>query len=560
MRGKPGQLEVFFGSISPEAVDDGLQHPEVLQLAALGMHGAYPNHCSRDLVRLLGPSFAELPQVSLIKLPVQGHRVNEPILIDMEVQFPHDVLAWYGRHPLLFREVFGSEEEVVTFWRDKDLQDPAFQNHPALVKPRYQDRCIPLKLHSDAAVMSKVETLHVVSWASFFGQGAILEWQLLFGAVVKSACCTLDGQNTMGELYKCLKWSLEACLEGQHPSHNYKGEAWAPGSNRAQLAGLPLHPQGYFLAVFQVLGDLDELCNTFGLSHFNSRSPCFWCACNVTDVPWSDFSPDAAWRRTLVQPRLALPPPSEHPLWSISGVTVLSVGWDILHGLDLGPCLHVAGNVLEDMLLMDELGGNADQRLKEVWRRVQQAYADLGIANRLPVLEISSFRHSGEYPKLRAKGNQARWFAVVLHKILQDMGPARDEYSRHRMQVLDSLVRFYAIVDVPNLFLPRESIAEAQRLIGTFLESYSWLAYAAMEGGLLRWQVTVKFHYLAHAASLLRWTNVKFTSTYPGEAFVGKVAKIAWTASLGKPAYSLGGLLMQKIQAGRAIRLRRKLA
>ena len=313
--------------------------------------------------------------------------------------------------------------------------------------------------------MSKVETLHVLSWASFFGQGAILEAQIFFGAVVKSACCVVGGEDTLGELYKCFKWSLEACLEGVHPSTNHKGQAWAPGSNRAQLAGQALHPDGYFLAVFSILGDLDELCNTFGLAHFNSNSPCFWCACNVSDVPWSDFSPTAPWRSTIVKPRPGLPPPSGHPIWSIPGVTVLSIGWDILHGLDLGPCLHVAGNILEDFVAMTALGRNAEERVKEVWRRVLEAYSVLGIANKLPHLELNTFRHPADYPKLRAKGNEARWFIVALQKVLHDMVPVTDEYSRQRMVFVDSLVQFYSFIDVPTLFLEKDCVTEAERVL-----------------------------------------------------------------------------------------------
>ena len=132
--------------MSPEVAQDGLHHPEVLKLAAIGAHGAYPNHCSRDLVRTLAPSFAELPQVSVVKVPVQGHRTTEPLVFDLEVQFPHDVFAWYARKPLLFHQVFGTEEEVLTFWKEKDRRDPAFQNHPALRKHGFERRCVPLKL------------------------------------------------------------------------------------------------------------------------------------------------------------------------------------------------------------------------------------------------------------------------------------------------------------------------------------------------------------------------------------------------------------------------------
>ena len=557
---KPPFFDV--GSISqtcPEAVHDGLVHPEVMKLAGIGSRGSQPSHCSRDLVRSLRPSFDALPDISFINVPVQPPRQENPIIIELEVQYPHDVISFYSQFPTQFRQIFGTPLEIQRFWARKDLADPAFRHHPAVNKVDFETKCIPVRLHSDGAVMSKVDTLHVVSWSSYFGQGAVLEWQLLFGAVVKGAVCTHNDQDTLGEMYKALRWSLEACLAGCHPGRNYKGELWPPGSKRAQLAGQRLHPDGYYLGVFQVLGDLDELCNSLGLKHFNSNTPCFWCECDVRAVPWSDLSPAAAWRATVLQAQPAMPAPSEHEVWKISGLTVLSVGWDILHGLDLGPCLHVAGNVLEDLLELRTLGRTVEDRLKQVWSQCQEVYTELSIPNRLPYLELACFRKPQEYPKLRAKGNEARHFARVLKRLLEINDVGNDEYAMRRKEVVDSLVRLYEILDHNDLFLPRVLVMEGQTVIAKFLRAYNWLAHSALQGGRLRWQLTVKFHYLAHAAELLQWTNLKFSSTYPGEAFVGKVAKIAWTASLGKPAYSLGGLLMQKIQAGRAIRMRRQL-
>ena len=103
----------------PEAVRDGLQHPEILKLASLGNYGAQPSHCSRDLVRTLGPAFRELPAISYIKVPVRGHRVAEPFEMELEVQFPHDVFAHYSKHPQDFAQIFGTNEELRDFWGQK---------------------------------------------------------------------------------------------------------------------------------------------------------------------------------------------------------------------------------------------------------------------------------------------------------------------------------------------------------------------------------------------------------------------------------------------------------
>ena len=546
--------------ITLQAVQDGLHHPEVVRLSQVGSMGSQPSHCSRDLVRSLGPAFAELPAMSSIKVPVVGHKVAEPLELKLEVQFPHDVFAHYSKHPQEFQQIFGTDEELQAFWGEKNCQDPAFRNHPALSKPDYRTKCVPLQLHSDAVVMSKTESLHVISWSSYFGQGQILESQLLYAAIVKSACTVdAEGRETYKEIYRCLRWSLAACFSGIHPAENWDGEPWPIGSKRATLANRPLNPEGKYMAIFQVLGDLDEICNQYGLHHFNSGHPCFWCRADTEGVPWTDLSPEAAWRDTLEAPSIHSAPPSDHDLWLLPGLSVWSVAWDILHGCDQGPCLHVLGNILEDFMALPELGGTLEQRLTRVWETSQELYNQAEERNRLPYLALSSFRHPGDFPRLRAKANEARHYLPIVLQMLQLFDPARTSYQRTRLRMVRALVDFYNIVSVPKVLLNMEEATQGRNAIMQFLREYSWLAHRALQNGEVRWQLTIKFHYLCHAADLLQYYNPKFASTYPGESFVGKISRIAQSSMMGKPGYAVGGLLMQKIQASRAVRARKEL-
>ena len=344
--------DVWFGLFPSEAIKDGLEHDEVQKLAGLGNFGAQPSHVSRDLVRSLTGAFQQLPEVSLLRIPVRAAKLNEIVQLDLEVQYPHDIFAHYASKTSDFNLLFGSPAQVETYWNGKDVQDPAFRQHPALLQEDYRRRCIPCKLHSDGVVMSKAETLHVISWCSVLSSGGPLESQLLYGALVKSAACpeTEQGPGTIPELYRALRWSFAACLNGRHPSRDWNDNAWAPGSSRAKLANHLLHPEGFFLGVFHLLGDLEEMANNYGLSHWASNEPCFWCEANTGDKPWTDFSPQAAWRASVREPQQVNPPPSDHQVWTIPGLCRWSVGWDVLHGLDLGPTLHVLGNVLEDLV------------------------------------------------------------------------------------------------------------------------------------------------------------------------------------------------------------------
>ena len=184
-----------------------------------------------------------------------------------------------------------------------------------------------------------------------------------------------QGKDTMQVLWRVFARSLAACCHGGHPILDWQHKAWVdPG--RAQMANEPLSQQGFVFAITGVTADLDELCNEYKLAHVNSTAPCFWCPCNTTGMPWNDFSVGALYRELMCTVPASGGPvraPNDHPIWTIPGVTVFCVLWDILHGLDLGPTLHVLGNILADWMLDQRFGvdrGSRPMALTALWARL----------------------------------------------------------------------------------------------------------------------------------------------------------------------------------------------
>ena len=430
-------------------------------------------------MRSLGAAFKDLPEVSLVKVPVQAPKENAVFEIDLEVIFPHDILAHYGQKSVEFEKLFGSDQEIQAFWRQKDLKDPAFVRHPAIHQAGFKQKCIPLRMHSDNVEMSKAESLHVVSWSSFFCKGPVQETQQLFTALVKSAAWT-DPEGvrpgTMDEIYGALQWSVAACMEGLHPAQDWKGNAWPAGSVRAKLSRTPLHPDGKTMAMMQICGDLEELANQYGLAHWGSSEPCFLCAANTSTTPWSDLSPQAQWRKTVLKPEAVNAPPSDHKLWTLPGLTRWSVGWDVLHGLDLGPNLLVLGSCLEDLVQIKALGRSMDERCRRLWARAQAVYKEKGIANRLSRLEVSMWRAPGEYPKLRCKGNEARHFLPVVEQLLAEHDRSQSEYTATRSKMIKALLDFYTVLEAKDQFLTPEAVQLGKVSGLAFFKEYMQLA------------------------------------------------------------------------------------
>ena len=341
-----------------QALLDGLQHPEIEKLASAGTWGQFPSHCNRDLLRWLGPILADAPVVEIVKVPVVDTKNNQKVNIDLQLQLPHDIFYYYSKKtPQEFRQLFGSPEQIRRYWQHKDLQDPAYVRHPALEKLGYETLAIPCKLHSDAAVLTRYDSLHIISWCSLFSRGGTtLDSQFYYTSLVKAAAHA----ETWPLLFRILAWSFNACLQGKHPARDWDGVEFPPASRRGRLANQALNRDGYFLAMFMIIADLEELCNMYGLRHFNGNECCFFCKANTSTLPWSDLSPEALWRHTLEKWPDTQHPPTPLNIWNIAGLTLFSVQWDMLHGLDLGPALHVNGNLLEDMVHWKVFGRNQD--------------------------------------------------------------------------------------------------------------------------------------------------------------------------------------------------------
>ena len=141
--------------------------------------------------------------VDVVQIPVVDTKNNKMITIDMDTnQGSYD-----------FNQVFGSPQEILQFWKQKDLRDATYAKHPAISRPDFHKFCIPCKLHSDGAIFTKHESLHIASWSSFFAKGPLLENQSYFTSIVNAA----EHPDSWPILFKILAWSCEACLRGTHP-------------------------------------------------------------------------------------------------------------------------------------------------------------------------------------------------------------------------------------------------------------------------------------------------------------------------------------------------------
>lgn len=333
------------------------------------------------------------------------------------------------------------------------------------------------------------------------------------------------------------------------------------------MANKKLNDDDMCFATIGLTADLDELCNEYRLAHYNSLRPCLRCPANCSTLPWTNIDDeDSCFALTYEPPAdgAMIAAPNDHPIWQRIGLTIFSVLWDIMHGLDLGPTQHVCGNVLFDFVHNPNFGASVKERLYTVEALIRNTYKHMGVANRLDHLTLNMFSKEGSlttvFPVLRVKANEGRHLLpVLLHLLLHDPRCNVEEtaYVQYRKSCVTYLCRYYAIVDNPDYFLDDESVREAQKCVQGFLESYVWLTDWALTNSKIRWQMTIKFHYYKHSCDQLPYLNPKHASCYTPESYLGFLARIAHSSSYGKPAYSWGTFIMRKLLMVSIVRKRR---
>ena len=95
------------------------------------------------------------------------------------------------------------------------------------------------------------------------------------------------GPNTWDDIMKIMAWSMRCMWQGKHPEKDHNLKPFAPGSERAKLAGNDL---SCCSALVEIRGDWKMLAETFHFPKWNEIGGICWsCTCIVAEVPLSKF-------------------------------------------------------------------------------------------------------------------------------------------------------------------------------------------------------------------------------------------------------------------------------
>ena len=479
--------------------------------------------------------------------------------------------------------------------------DPRLRHHPLLDEPGYRDVFLPLKVHGDAAEFMDRDSLMVVSFTGMLGSGSTRDLAMYMASWPKS--CTAKeathGRDTWRTIWGCLCWSFRALHEGLHPRVSWVGEAFLANSAGRPRAGFgplahgpataatqdaaglgsglwprlqprgarhsapraaarPLCPgPGFRGFVYAIVGDLDFFNKDLGMPAMNAQCFCWLCPCDRSDTPnaWNYFgnAPEATWLSNLRTPdQERAEPQSDHPIFSLPGVSVFHLMLDGLHTLDHGISQHILANTIFT-IAREQMPGSLVENVGILWQRMQVLYTRLGIRkNKLTQFKASYLgikveSPNAQYPCLSGaiKGAQTRALVPVVFQLAIEFDSG-DAVAAHRRLCLQALCRVYDVIHSGPMFLSATAAQHLGQEMRLCLAHYSWLSREAMESGRLLWSLVNKHHFSLHLCMQAKWVNPRFVWTYMWEDFVGHVKDLAGACAAGTSLLRISASIAQK--------------
>ena len=271
------------GDLCRALVANGVELPSVSRVARCRQARDFETYV-RDTVPLI-----EMVEQYKFEIPLDNptglgsaHRIQQMVL-------PHELFSvLHGNYPDQFRKMFATDR-LDEWW--SHIPAERRQRHSYFEDDRMATT-VPLRLYGDDIAVAK--TVHCL--VLLFTSAAA--FRLPAGeAYVPVSSTRLEGSDwrTTEEVYKVLRWSLEALCKGKWPATNHLGQPWPPGSERARLGEAGADLAGEFKAIiWEICGDWKWLAEAIGFKqqrrYYLCKEICHKCGARTAgaiEFPWS---------------------------------------------------------------------------------------------------------------------------------------------------------------------------------------------------------------------------------------------------------------------------------
>ena len=523
-------------------------NPELQLLAKSGNYGEIGGNISRDISTnfLKGLGICAPYRIRVKCLD----RTNSTIEDDMLLLLPHMLFSSLANNYVeRFHDLFPGEG-LETFWEQTlRTRDDRLVDHP-LKKGQWKKKLHPLVIHGDGVAYESRDSLMTWSFGSLLASDKpSTEAHILMACFPKSSTCN----ETWPKVWDYLHWSLECLATGIRPTCDPYGKPLKEGDPLFEYAGQRLTHQNYKGAVFNVIGDMEFFANTLQLPHWASEWPCWAC-----DTHRDHFKELKFESHNCVDASLARREPvSDHPLFTLPGVTSRNVRHDMLHVLFVNGVLsHVMGSLLHYTCWFDKPGGHQKvapaKRLSILFTEVQKEYTEHKVECRLTNLTLSMFCNPKQphatHPMLHGKGAECKHLVKPLLAVLRKMLGKGRHIHNNMLSCLQSISDLVDLWDGCGMFLSSSEWKRTMKLHKDFVQEYKLLGEWAAENDRYLFHIVAKHHMMWHMCLDSRHQNPRFSACWKGEDFVGKMSRLCHSCSFGTKCTRLTTKVLPKYQ------------
>ena len=548
-------------SIAHAAVLDGAEHPELGMLSKAGSFGENPGNVHRDIMGHFCAQ-VDLCETWDVVIPCLDPKTSKKVEEAASILLPH-MLFWQvaTMYPDKFHELFATED-LESFWKGVERsKDDRLIGHPICIDKMHvlsKDKTIPLFIHGDGCEFQSRDSLMVWSWGSLLNPSQSLHSHLLLACYPKSATLA----DTWKPIQRWLKWSFQALLDGCHPSTGPDGEALPKGSVFVALKGQPLSPGNFRCTIWSIQGDHEFYSNVLGMPHWNNRFPCWECDCHQPSTKKTKCPKGKSFKLlteeqqayVYVDQEAALSKGYTHPLFEIPGLSSRMIRGDMLHIVFCkGVCSHLVGSILKFFIYFDGKGKQSvapSDRLAIIFKEVQANYREQEAPTRLTNLKLSMIvdtkKPHAHWPKLDCKGAETKHFCFAFLPVLANLVDESKDEQWHMKVALESLCNLIDIFGHGLMFLSEVQYERARSLAKRFFAAYDFLTEWAKVHKQKLFHVVMKFHTMMHMVKNSKFINPKFLANWRSEDFVGKIALLGHSCSMGTRSTKLSGKILKK--------------
>ena len=446
---------------------------------------------------------------------------------------PHLLCKKLHSMPRLSERTFvGKEGCLDTFWEHAS-QQPWFLEHPAAQQIAADpSHCIPLRIHGDAApVTKKSSTLFMTFCSAVVHDLPSLQSRQLMLALDSKA------SPEMNEVLEIMAWSFKCLMDNKMPSHDHMGEPlqgpWAKCAGQS-ITG------AYKLILCHVVGDWEFLRDYFAFdSHYNRDSICFLCPAVKSigrTCAWC-FGPDANWILHLVSnAEFMFSRRDVVPMCCLPGIHLDCIKLDLMHIIMLGILQYIIGSVMCELLRDNHWGpaqiGPWQERYATQLETAYGMFKDWARQRRLkhrePQFTVARLSITSLNSEPLWKGKAANTFKVGLWLADVCAQAAESEHNRLRTNVLFGVTQSVIVCKQAGHFLSDLEVRNLETCRQSCLYCFSALSHEAKRAGLLLWPLKPKLHMYDHAmrrAQRDRENPLSFWC-FADEDFVGSMAKV----------------------------------